>query len=462
MGYITLAVLVLTAVGAGFGALFGLIRGRERALLRLALVILSVILALVLRGAVVDTAMTLEIDGESLQETLMEEFSSGEEELPEGVQNLIFALIEILIGFAAYFVLLFSLRFLTWFFLFPFLKLIIRGVEKRRAIKRWREFNETPSESVSENGESVEAPVEVAFVKSTRKQRKKFVKKHRGWGALVGLVQGLLLAYFLLAPITCLVTQADNLLTTLSEVEMDGEPLVEMPEIPEEIGLSEYTNSVICKIYNTTGGWFYGILTSTTDADGNEVSLDKLIDSAVVIVGVANSAMSLEEDFKIFENENATDEEIIEAVHNIGDKIIEIGNSMKEIDENTMNTLTGLIVDFAGEEAPKEELEKFTEILTPETLVQAGNGIKSLATYAEIKNEDKTVTPDDAAEIVDGLNQCLPFIDAIEGIVEEDLSEDLVLEIDDEDKDVFRNAIEGLDGASAENKDALKKIFGLN
>ncbi len=459
MGTITLVVLALTAVGLLFGALFGLIRGRDRAILRLVLVIVSVILALALRGAVVDTVMNLEIDGATIQETLMEEFSSEGESIPAGLQNLIFALIEILIGFVAYFILLFVLRFLTWFFLFPFLKLIIRSIEKKRAIRIWKEQRSSVEAAPSENTENAtenSAPFADAPEMPTRKERKKIIKKnkHRGMGALIGLLQGVLLAYFLFAPLTCLVTQAENITT----LEMDGEPLL---EIPEEIGISDYTNSTIGKIYKSTGGWLYSIMTSTTDADGKEVSLEKLLDSAVVIIQIADTATSVEDEINVLQDENATPEEVIAAVNSLGDKIIAIGNSMDEIDEDTMNMITDLVVEIAGEEAPVEEIEKFTEILTPEILVQTGNGIKSLATYEQVKLDGTDVTAEQANQIVKGVSDCLSVMDVIGEVAGEDIMEDIELDIEDKDKDTFKTAIEGLSDVSAEDKNSLFKIFGI-
>ena len=106
----TLIVLAVTLVGLFFGALMGLIRGRDRAILRLILVVLSAVLALSLRGAVVDTLMNFEIEGATLKETMLDAFSSGEEGIPAGLQNLVFALIEILVGFVSYFAFLFVFR----------------------------------------------------------------------------------------------------------------------------------------------------------------------------------------------------------------------------------------------------------------------------------------------------------------------------------------------------------------
>lgn len=439
MGIITLVVLGLTLVGMLFGVLFGLVRGRDRALLRLGLIILSVILALVLRGTVVDIVMNLKIEGATIQETLIKEFSSGDAAIPENLQDLIFTLIEILGGFVVYFVLLFALRFVTWLLLFPFLKLIIRHFENNRVRKVLAE----------------DAPESDERIKFTHKQRKQIVKKHRGMGALVGLVQGILVAYFLFAPLTGLVSQVAKFTT----LKVDGKVLL---EIPEEIDLVEYTESVPGKIYGTTGHWLYSMMTSTTDDNGKEVSVEKLLDSAIVIVQIADTAMSVEDEIRVLENENATPEEIIGAVTSLGDKIIAIGNSMDEIDEGTIDMITDLIVDAAGEEAPIEEIEKFTEILTPEILVQTGNGIKSLATYEQIKIDGTDVSAEQATQIVKGVNDCLSVMDVIGEVAGEDISvEDLELDVDDKDKETFKTAIEGLSDLSAEDKDTLFGIFGI-
>lgn len=463
MGTIALVVLGLTLAGMLFGALFGLIRGRDRAILRLTLVILSVVLALALRGVVVDTVMNLNIDGATLQETLTESFASEDGSIPEGLQNLIFALIEILIGFVAYFILLFVLRFLTWFFLFPFLKLIIRKIEKKRALRILNEnlaAKEAPAaeadEALAENGEAVTEnapenaePVEEAapakaepIRKISRKERKKLVKKHRGLGALVGLVQGIVLAYFLFAPLTCLVSQVND----IANLKMNGEPLF---EIPEEIGLAEYTESAPGKIYKSTGGWLYNMMTTTTDADGNEVSLEGTLDSIGVIMEVADVTVSLEDDLKILEDENAEPEEVIAALDSLGDKLISVGNSMDELDDSTMDMIKDLVTEMGGEDVSQEEMDEMLEMLTPEFFVQAGNGIKAFAEYEQVKLDGAELTQDKANEIVNKAYECITIIEAVE------------FDVNDGDKAEFKTAIDSISNISNEDKDALYGVFGI-
>ena len=487
MGIITLVVLGLTLVGLAFGALFGFLRGRERALLRLVLVVISAFLALALRGAVVDAVMNINIDGATLNETLMSGFSSGDASLPDGLKNLVFALLEIVIGFVAYFILLFALRFLSWLLVFPFLKLIIRVFEKKRkeqiALANASDIDESSdialteaNETASEYGESAELASENAdeliaeetassddaaeedgnpflkatstaleFIKKIAANRKKPVKefsKHRGQGALVGLVQGVLVAYFLFAPLTCLLTQINR----ITSLEMNGKPLVEMPE---EIGISEYSESAIGKFYASTGGWYYKIMTTTTDANGNKVSLDSTLKSVAVILEVANVATSLEDDLKIFDKEDATPEEIISSLNSLSDKLISVGTSLNEIDEGTKNMIKDLVVEMGGADASQEEIDEMMDKLTPELFTQAGNAMKTYAEYEQVKLDGSALTQDQANDMVEKAYGSLKLIG------------DMQLDVNEADKPAFKAAIDNNPNIAEEDIDDMYKVFGL-
>ena len=500
MGTITLVVLGLTLAGMALGALFGFMRGRERALLRLVLVIISAVLALALRGTIVDLVMNINIEGATLQETLTSSFASGEASMPEGITNLIFVLMEIVIGFVAYFVLLFALRFLSWLLVFPFLKLIIRVFEKKRAEKIWNENvsennsevvestpevaepevennvesieNEIASESentednventsenletdvkveaeVEETPENIE-PVVVKACESTvpvkkisvdRKGRKKALSKHRGWGALVGLVQGVLVAYFLFAPLTCLLTQV----TTIANIKMGDKALF---EIPEDIGITEYSESAIGKFYNATGYWYYDIMTTATDAKGNKVSLTDTLDSISVIMEVANVATSLEEDLMIFSKEDATPEEKISSLQSLSDKLISVGTSMEKIDDNTKDMIKDLVTEMGGEEASQEEIDDMIEMLTPEFFTQAGTAMKNYADYEQVKLDGTELSQEKANEMVDAAYASIK------------LAGDVKLDVNEGDKVKFKTAIDAKD-ITAEDKEKLYQVFDI-
>lgn len=500
MGMITLVVLGLTLTGMALGALFGFLRGRERALLRLVLVVVSALLALVLRGAVVDAVMNISIDGSTLQETLMAGFSSEGTPVPQSVVNLILVFLEIFIGFISYFILLFSLRFLTWLLVFPFLKLIIRFFEKiraDRALLKTIEENIVPEvENVPENVETevtdeseetvidgendvenaeyaieneaesdsqtsdetpeIEEPaVEIACeeaepiktvsVKETRKairkQYKKAVSKYRGQGALVGLVQGVLVAYFLFAPLTCLLTQVN----AITSIEMNGKPLV---SIPSEIDITEYSESAIGKFYNATGRWYYNIMTTATDANGNKVSLEGTLNSVSIILNVTSVATSLGDDFKKLQQENATPEEKIDAMNTLSDKLLSIGTSMDNLDDTTKAMIEDLAKEMGGEDASQEEIDEMLEMLTPEVFTQAGNVMKSCAEYEQIKLDNSTLSPEQASTMVDSAYSAISMVG------------DVQMDVNEADKLTLKTAIDAKD-VSPEDKETLYKIFGI-
>ena len=400
MGTITLAVLILTLSGMAFGALFGFIRGRERALLRLVLVIISATLAIVLRGVIFDAVMNIDVGGSTLNEALTSGLSSGDTVIPEGLKNLILALFEIVVGFVSYFILLFTLRFLTWLLVFPFLKLIIRRFESEYA-------------------------------------------GNKGQGALIGVAQGLLVSYFLFAPLTCLLTQVNR----IASLEINGNALL---EIPDEIGIDEYTESFIGKFYSTTGHWYYDIMTTTTDANGNKVSLDSTLDSVAVILEVANVASSLEDDLKIFNDENATPEEKINSINSLADKLIYVGTSLGEIDESTKNMIEDLLIEMSGEDASQEDIDEMLDNLSPELFTQAGNAMKTYAEYEQIKLDGATLEQDKADEIVKNAYSAIDLVGEAE------------LEVNEADKATFKAAIDSNEDIAAEDVEKMYKIFGIS
>ena len=215
MNTIAMGILIFTLVSLLFGALYGRMRGRNRAILRLALIVLSVVLAILLRGTVVDAIMGINVGDGTIKESMSSAFGDS---LPESMQSLIFALVEIMIGLMAFFLLFIALQFVTWLILFPILKIFVKKGENKR----------------------------------------------KGAGALVGLAQGLVIAFVICAPLTGILVQIDK----IASIEMNGKPLV---KLPEELGISEFVSSAPGKVYNSTGGWFFNVVSSTKDENGNKV-----------------------------------------------------------------------------------------------------------------------------------------------------------------------------------------------
>lgn len=495
MGIITLAVLGLTLLGMALGALFGFLRGRERALLRLVLVVISAFLALASRGVILDTLMNINIEGATLKETMSAAFSSGDIQLPAAMTNLIFAFIEIIVGFIAYFIMLFVLRFLTWLLVFPFLKLLIGAVEcicKRKlssskhdeydeeyseseAVDESSDENDAPelaeslenteneAESLSDEAESVDenasedaepvveaaakdsAPVKT--IKLTPKKRKsrrriKTFSKHRGQGALVGLLQGVLLSYFLFAPLTCLLTQVNR----IANLEIDGNALI---PIPEEVGINEYTESAIGKLYSSTGSWYYEMMTTTKDENGNKISLNNVLNAVATIFDFTNTAYTLADDMEILKQDNVDPEEMISSLNNLSEKFISMGNSLSEIDESTKTMIKDLIIEMSDDQPSDEDLDYIDEMLTPEVFVQAGNLMKSYADYEQVKLDGSTLTQEQANEMVQNAYDSIKLVGEIE------------FNVNEADKPKFKEAIDSNSNITGEDVNTLYKSFGL-
>lgn len=412
MGYATLAVLGITAVALLFGTLWGLWRGRNRAILRLVLVVICAVAAFVLKDTVSGILMGVNMGSEgSLQDMLMGAFASGDAQLPESMVNLVFTLVQIMIGLVLFIVLFIVLRIFTFFFVYPFCKIFV----------------------------------------------KKGVVRHRGIGALVGLVQGIVIAFVTCAPVTGLLVQVDR----LSSVEMNGQPLL---DLPAEIGIGEYVNSPVGGIYNAAGGWFFDMITTGTTEDGKNVSLDSTVEAATTVMGIADSFTSLSESIEAITAEDATPQERVDAMQELGTKLAEVGSSIEEMGEDAKDLLNDLVADVGsmmggeGEEMPPE-MEEFLADFDLDSLnfTALGNGINGIATYVEKTTEgldgEGEVTQSDVTSIVNAFADNMFILDL--------MGEDVPEFMDgSEHEDLFTTAINATE-LTAEEKTKLLTLFGL-
>ena len=127
MSYLTIGVLAFTLFFILTSTLLGLLRGRNRALLRLILVLVSAVASIFLIGVFTPLILNIKIQGQPIKEAINSAFNSGETQLPEKLQQVIFALIEIIIGVAVFFLTFFLLRFITWALFYPILKIFVKS-----------------------------------------------------------------------------------------------------------------------------------------------------------------------------------------------------------------------------------------------------------------------------------------------------------------------------------------------
>ncbi len=411
MGYVTLAILGITLLCVLFGALLGLVRGFRRSLVRLILVIVSLLLAVfVLRKTFVNVIMNINVGGETLEQTLIGALNESGE-LPASIMSLISALVEIILGLVGYFVVYGALSAITWMLIYPIIKI---------------------------------------FVKKEQPKKKLL-------GAIIGLVQGLIIAFTVCAPITGLVTQIDK----ISEVKVNGEQII---DLPENIGIEDYVNSFPGKVYGKLGGWYFDILTTTKTEDGNKVSIDDTISVLVTITNIADTATDLGESIDIMTNESSTPQQRIDAMKNLGDDLISIGNSINDLSNDAKDMVNDLIIavkDLINEDGADPTLEDALADfdINNINMVGAGSAMKGIATYIE-KTDDtfastQAVSQDDVNSIVNGLAEN----DFILSMLAGDETPTL-LDVESEHESMFASAIEST-SLPLEDKVTLLELFGL-
>lgn len=415
MGYITLGVLGFTVFSLVWGALLGLLRGRNRSILRLILVVLSALIPIIFKDAIVDAIMSFEMDGKTLKLMLTEILTNTGASIPESIQSIIFTLVEILISILVFFVVFMLFSFVSWFILFPILKIFVRKGKKKRALV----------------------------------------------GALIGLIQGAVISFVVCAPLTGLVVQVDK----ISSIELQGNQIL---AIPEEIGVQEYVNSPVASVYKATGTWFFDMISSKKDADGKNISISNTCDVVATVAKIADTFSSLSNDMQAITSESVTPQEQVDTIKKIGDSLINIGNSVdglnadsKALVQDLLDGVKEMATNEAGELPP--EIENAINNLNVDDLklASAGSAMNGIATYIEKTNDqfenNEPVTQEEIDSIVNGIADNTFLLDVVASQGEATK----IVDVDEENRAKFDTAVSNAN-LSEENKETLRKMFGLN
>ena len=263
MNYISIAMMVFTALPIVCGLLFGLLRGSRYSIARLIVVAVCLIAALLLRQPVTEWVMGLNVGGQTIEQSIVS--AMPEEMSALGDTVVIFVK---LLASAVLFVLLFGVtRLLTALILGPILKAIVN-------------------------------------------RRSKGVLG----GGLIGLVQGVLVALVICIPLSGVMTEMNSVLQNESLKEMqsttayvttidrfadvdpnagetdgggtadggmtDGEQGNEntVAEIDIAAMLDEYSNSTLGKLYTSVGAKPFELVSSMT-VDGKKYTLPGQVDA---------------------------------------------------------------------------------------------------------------------------------------------------------------------------------------
>ena len=125
--------IVLALVPIVVGILLGLMRGSRRSVLRLVLVLLCAVGAYFLKNIVAEKIMTVQIQGQTLTEIIINAISQISEQAAS-LGEVLVPIVQILITVVVFLLLFEVLLFLTWAIVFPLCKLFVKKGKKKHAL----------------------------------------------------------------------------------------------------------------------------------------------------------------------------------------------------------------------------------------------------------------------------------------------------------------------------------------
>ena len=392
---INIIVLAITAACVLFGFILGVIRGFSRSLLRFLLIAVCAAGAWFLRGLLTDIVMGININGQTLGDMIAEGLSSAD--LPSSVTSLVQTLARLIVGVALFLVCFLLLQLVTWVIIFPLLKLFL----KRHPVKR-----------------------------------------HRITGAVIGLVQGAVIAFVFCFPISGLLVQFNK----IASLEMNGEKVLggDMAGVMEQMDIEGYTSSPLGKFYVSAGGGLFTLM--TTDKSGDTVvSLDSATSAVAAAVNVSNEITNISNVL----NENGGINGNAQA---IADSFKNIDAIKGDLDDESAALLNDVLKDTAaslgGQDFNLPEDFDIKEV----NFTAAGDAIVEIEKYSSAGSIEN-ITEDSVNIIINGLAENEIIVDA--------LGSASIASVGEDDKIMFEQAIEN-SGASDEYKEKIRVLLGLS
>ena len=402
MDILTTVMLGITAFFLFFGVLFGLKRGALRSVVRLIMLGVGILFAWVARKAYVAAVMSIDLGGGESLNSMLDELASE----MGALADLVGALIESFLSIILFIVAVIVMKFVTavlFFFVGFFLP------------------------------------------KSSK----------RGLGALVGLVQGALIAFCICAPLNGLLCNCSQIVGALSR-PIAGETILSADVLDDlkdaGVDFEGYQDSTISKIYTAVGGKFYDTLASAKTKDGKTVSLSgtvEVVDAGIKFAGAMESISKID-------MSNGLTTESREELRSTFKELDAIKGDMSAEAKETINAMISTLVSEAtgGEEIPPELSEQLENLDFSEISFETeGNLVLDFVDYAD-KGKESEVT---VTDLVNGLAESTVVLPMLEDMVKTEGNE---VDLSDEEKAEVTNAINNL--TDADKKETLRKLFGLN
>lgn len=472
MNYIVLAFLVMTGLCVAVSVLFGLGRGLNRALLRLVIIILCAVLAFALRGMVIDKVLGTQIGEEGTVQDMIISM------IPEDYQNLGDMAIDfakVIVNAFVFMALFFVLQLFTWIFIFPICKLFIRSGEKKAMGGSLKDVK--------------------------NKDRVGFAKKRKGFGALVGLAQGVVIAICLIMPLGAMVYQADRAIVAISDMNSSGTltqayasadeygDYDDNPDyngggssdsgeelIPAEIAdmLHGFANSAIGKFYGNTCLPLFDSITAVKTENG-KLTFSGIIDVVSEVPTLMERFEGLTEAFESLGELDWNDPHSLDALRDAMAALDDFNDQLPPAAKTAINTVVSGVVksmaeNVVGDSEDSQIMSAFMKAIDKTLEETPFTDIKFAAEIDVMQNlmnsiNDITTADNINEEHIGGLLDAMADSTLILPIMENlDLNEMGVEEMDEETKEVVGEQLDQLvngDEGRQRVVDVLKGMLGI-
>lgn len=236
MNTITVCVVGFSGLFISLGALFGVTRQRNRSLARLILMVISFVMAMLLKDIIADAIINIPYQDGTLGSHILSTFYKSDMILSNDIKLLLISIIETIISFLVFLITFGVLSFVSWLIGFQILKLVVA-----------KEF------------------------------------KPNAWQCvIIGIVQGILVAYLLCAPFSVMAVEVNK----INNLTYQNEQMFEFVDKQE---LNGYANSTVSKVYYGAGKWFFDIISSTKDSNGNKMEINEATDLAITSIKLSEA-----------------------------------------------------------------------------------------------------------------------------------------------------------------------------
>lgn len=387
-----IAIVLITVFSLGLGFLLGFSRGMKKSVFRIISIVVCIILTFIFVKQLGNKLFELKISGQTVEQHV-------QGMVPAEFSEYIHLIIPVVKS------LFMAIGFVILFLIIQLLTLIIYTIITKLF--------------VSDEKDGIKQP------------------KRRLFGGLIGLGQGILIAFFLCMPLTGLSVEAQKVVS----LELNDKKIINFENDKGEpyVDFQKYNESALGRIYYGLGKGMFNNITSTKNENGEKLTLSGQIDALIATVKLANEISGISSiDFSGGLNQ--------ENIQQLKDILANLDQIKGELSEESLNTINNLISELASDFVSDIDLSDFD--LTEVSFAKEGEIIEDLFEYQE--NPD-SVSTDELIQTIANSDIILPVA----------ASSEIKIELDDSEKDKAEEAINKLEGVDEQKITDLKNIFGI-